>query len=206
MTWAQIALVVAGGAAFAWSARLCWLLGHRHLSLEVGPVARAVRRAVSAGARDQVLETLDQDSWVSRLVRAGLQAEREGEDPGLAMALVFRDLRAEANDALRTLRLLARACTFGGLLAAIWEYSRPRSEELGLRALVAGAAEEVASGRAMECIAIGLGFGAVALAARGILRGPARSALVEIDKLRERLENLLASPMGGERREGGPRR
>ncbi len=206
MTWPKFVLIAFGSAALVWGTRLCWLLAHRHLAVEVEPVGRAVRQALSRGERERVDRALRYDAWVDRLVRAGLRAEAAGDDPGLAMALTFRDLRGEASDALRAFRLMARACTFAGLLAAIWEYTHASTEDLGLRALVAGAAQEAATGRAVECIAIGIGFGAIALAARGMLRGPVRSALSECDKLRERLENILTSPIGGKHREGGPGR
>lgn len=204
MSSGPLVVCTAGVAAVAWA----WYLTRRQLrvdlAVEVGPVGRAVEQALSRGARDRIVEVLPRDAWVGRLVGAGIEAEELGEDPGLAMALVFRDLRAEASHRLRSLRLLARACVFTGILAGIWEYTRPQAAELGLRALVAGTAEQAASARAMECIAIGLGFAAVALAARLMLRRPARGALAECDRLRERLENRLSLAPVSRTPQGGP--
>ncbi|HJL06167.1 MAG TPA: hypothetical protein RMH85_25130 [Polyangiaceae bacterium LLY-WYZ-15_(1-7)] len=162
-------------------------------ALEGPPFVRALLKRVTAGELDGAMALAQRggEAWLARLAREGLEARAEGLDPGLALAELFRDLRFEAADGLRTLRILAHVGTAAGLLGALGQYIWIQVGDPGLAGLVAGLPEERAQEGAFLAIAIGIATAGFALYARAQLKGVAKELLDGGRNLKERLENAL---------------
>jgi biopolymer transport protein ExbB/TolQ len=163
--------------------------------LEARPYLRTLEAALEQGNHGRVeqLARLGRPAWLAELVWTALRAPDQGMPVEAALEERFTELRFEAEQRVRTLRVLGSLGSAVGLLGAVLELIGYLQGDLGLAGLMAGLAERIAFRRAVTSLVAGVAIAMVCLSAFGVVRPQARRLITDMGRTVRLLEEQLGS-------------
>ena len=144
-------------------------------------------------------------SWPARLAAAVVEAIELRLDVGALVDEVMAELRHEASDGLRAMRVLASLGSASGLIGACIEFFWLMAGDHGPAGFVAGLPQQMATSRAVLSMAIGFAITLVALSARSRLGDQARVLFRRAQRLAANFDRAGSSGLDGHTTDSGAR-
>jgi hypothetical protein len=164
-------------------------------ALDAGPFRRALVRLIRAGQleRAEQLVAAARPAWVAETIWPLFDPEHDDDERLVDVDDRLLQLRADAAQGLRTVRIAASIASALGFIGAAIELWWVFHGDHGLLRLEAGLVESIGLNRAVLSIALGMAASSLGLGTFGALRGVARELVADARRLVVAVEEAMAA-------------